>query len=105
MNKLRGVILPKKWLEFDEIKDKVAYPTSQNKIEQLEKYIEVREQEIEELQDRIDKAIDFLESMDYCGQEDYFCDKTTVDEDPNGNNNSYYDSAEKLYKILKGDNK
>ena len=58
---------------------------------------------IEELQDRIDKAIDFLESMDYCGQEDYFCDKTTVDADPNGNNNSYYDSAERLYKILKGE--
>ena len=58
---------------------------------------------IEDLQGRIDKAIDFLESMDYCGQEDYFCDKTTVDEDPDGNNNSYYDSAERLYKILKGE--
>lgn len=32
-----------------------------NKIEQLEKYIEVREQEIEQLQDRIDKTIDILE--------------------------------------------
>jgi hypothetical protein len=58
-----------------------------------------------ELEDRIDKAIDFLESMDYCGKEDYFVDKTTVDKDPCGNDNSYYDSAERLYKILKGDNK
>ena len=33
----------------------------ENKIEQLEKYIEVREQEIEELQDRIDKAIEIIE--------------------------------------------
>ena len=55
MNKLRGVTLPKKWLTFDEIKDKATYPTSQNKIEQLEKYIEVREQEIEELNNIIDE--------------------------------------------------
>jgi hypothetical protein len=33
----------------------------ENKIEQLEKYIEVREQEIGELQDRIDKVIYDLE--------------------------------------------
>ena len=60
MNKLRGVTLPKKWLTFDEIKDKVTYPTSQNKIEQLEKYIEVREQECDDLQDRIDKAVEYI---------------------------------------------
>lgn len=34
----------------------------ENKIEQLEKYIEVREQEIEELQNRIDKAIEYIEN-------------------------------------------
>lgn len=41
----------------------------ENKIEQLEKYIEVREQEIEELQERIDKAIEYIEKYkteDYC---------------------------------------
>lgn len=56
----------------------------------------------EELQNRIDKAIDFLESMDYCGQEDYFCDKKTVDKDPCGNNNSFYDSLERAINILQG---
>ena len=34
----------------------------ENRIEQLEKYIEIREQEIEELQNRIDKAINILET-------------------------------------------
>ena len=64
MNKLR-VILPKKWLTFDEIKDKVTFPTNQNKIEQLEKYIEVKEQECDDLQDRIDEAIKFIENYDW----------------------------------------
>lgn len=41
----------------------------ENRIEQLEKYIEVREQEIEELQNRIDKTIKYIEKYkteDYC---------------------------------------
>ena len=33
----------------------------ERKIEQLEKYIEVKEQECDELQDRIDKAIEYTE--------------------------------------------
>ena len=90
----------KKNKELEERRKKDKYLISGLSIESKEK-----QDIIIKLVERIDKAIDFLESMDYCGKEDYFCDKTTVDEDPDGNNNSYYDSAERLYKILKGDNK
>lgn len=63
----------------------------ENKIEQLEKYIEVREQEIEELQDKIDKAIAYLESNEHtCNYVDIY---------------NYALREEDLLNILKGDNK
>ena len=98
MNKLRGVTLPKKWLTFDEIKDKVAYPTAQNKIEQLEKYIEVKEQECDDLQDIIDKAIEDLEKTKELNDKHILArDNVIIHLD--------IDHIEYLLNILKGDNK
>ena len=45
------------------------------------------------LQSKIDKAIEFVESMEYCGQEDYFYDKKS--KDPCGNDNTFNDSKNK----------
>lgn len=53
------------------------------------------------LQSKIDKAIEFVESMEYCGQEDYFYDKKS--KDPCGNDNTFNDSKNKLLDILKED--
>ena len=55
---------------------------------------------INNLQSKIDKTIEFVESMEYCGQEDYFYDNKS--EDPCGNN-TYNDSKNKLLSILKED--
>lgn len=54
---------------------------------------------INNLQSKIDKAIEFVESMEYCGQEDYFYDNKS--EDPCGNDNTFNDSKNKLLDILK----
>lgn len=54
---------------------------------------------INNLQSKIDKAIEFVESMEYCGQEDYFYDKKS--KDPCGNDNTFNDSKYKLLDILK----
>ncbi len=53
------------------------------------------------LQSKIDKATEFVESMEYCGQEDYFYDKKS--KDPCGNDNTFNDSKNKLLSILKED--
>ena len=53
------------------------------------------------LQSKIDKAIEFVESMEYCGQEDYFYDNKS--KDPCGNDNTFNDSKNKLLDILKED--
>ena len=61
-----------------------------------------QEEEIERLNNIIKKAIDFVESMEYCGQEDYFYDLKAEDEC--GNDNTFNDSKYKLLEILdKGD--
>lgn len=52
-------------------------------------------------ENKIDKAIEFVESMKYCGQEDYFYDNKS--EDPCGNDNTFDDSKNKLLDILKED--
>jgi hypothetical protein len=57
--------------------------------------------EIDNLQSKIDKAIEFVESMEYCGQEDYFYDNKS--KDPCGNDNTFNDSKNKLLDILKED--
>ena len=54
---------------------------------------------ITNLQSKIDKAIEFVESMKYCGYEDYFYDNKT--NDPCGNDNTFNDSKNKLLDILK----
>lgn len=54
-----------------------------------------------DLQSKIDKAIEFVESMEYCGQEDYFYDNKS--NDPCGNDNTFNDSKNKLLSILKED--
>lgn len=46
----------------------------------------------------IKEAIDFVESMEYCGQEDYFYDLKAEDEC--GNDNTFNDSKHKLLEIL-----
>lgn len=51
------------------------------------------------LQSKINKAIEFVESMKYCGQEDYFYDNKS--KDPCGNDNTFNDSKNKLLDILK----
>ena len=56
---------------------------------------------IDNLQSKIDKAIEFVESMEYCGQEDYFYDNKS--KDPCGNDNTFNDSKNKLLDILKED--
>lgn len=56
---------------------------------------------INNLQSKIDKAIEFVESMEYCGQEDYFYDNKS--KDPCGNDNTFNDSKNKLLDILKED--
>ena len=56
------------------------------------------EKEIERLNNIIKKAIDFVESMEYCGQEDYFYDLKAEDEC--GNDNTFNDSKYKLLEIL-----
>ena len=57
--------------------------------------------EIDNLQSKIDKAIEFVESMEYCGQEDYFYDNKS--KDPSGNDNTFNDSKNKLLDILNED--
>ena len=57
------------------------------------------EQKANNLQSKIDKAIEFVESMGYCGQEGYFYDKKS--KDPCGNDNTFNDSKYKLLDILK----
>lgn len=58
---------------------------------------------VNNLQSKIDKAIEFVESMEYCGQEDYFYDNKS--KDPCGNDNTFNDSKNKLLDILKGSDK
>ena len=72
----------------------------ENKIEQLEKYIEVREQEIEELNNIIDKAIEHInktiEFEKNCGFNYWEYD---------GGCSEYIEMVEKTLDILQGDNK
>ena len=72
----------------------VYFSLSDNDIRILLTYIDV-------LQSKIDKAIEFVESMEYCGQEDYFYDNKS--KDPCGNDNTFNDSKNKLLDILKED--
>ena len=55
--------------------------------------------EIERLNNIIKETIDFVESMEYCGQEDYFYDNKS--KDACGNDNTFNDSKNKLLNILK----
>ena len=64
-------------------------------------YVSNLENKINNLQSKIDKAIEFVESMEYCGQEDYFYDNKS--KDPCGNDNTFNDSKNKLLDILKED--
>ena len=69
--------------------------------ENLNKQIEEQDKEIERLNNIIKETIDFVESMEYCGQEDYFYDLKAKDEC--GNDNTFDDSKHKLLEILKGE--
>ena len=60
-------------------------------------------EEIERLHSIIKEVRDFVESMEYCGQEDYFYDLKAQDEC--GNDNTFDDSKHKLLEILKGSDK
>jgi chromosome segregation ATPase len=86
----------------------------ENKIEQLEKYIEVREQECDELQDRvdflidrndekedrIDKAIEYINKFESIKAYYEYTDEDGYDE------YNYDDDFKKdILNILKGDNK
>ena len=51
----------------------------------------------------IKEARDFVESMEYCGQEDYFYDLKT--QDHCGNDNTFNDSKHKFLEILDKENK
>lgn len=64
----------------------------------LNQYIELS-RDYDYLQSKIDKAIEFVESMKYCGQEDYFYDNKS--EDSCGDDNTFDDSKNKLLDILK----
>lgn len=64
-------------------------------------YLDYIKKHINNLQSKIDKAIEFVESMEYCGQEDYFYDNKS--KDPCGNDNTFNDSKNKLLDILKED--
>ena len=48
---------------------------------------------------RLNNAIDFVDSMEYCGQEDYFNDR--IANDPDGNSSNFEGSKNELLKILK----
>lgn len=65
------------------------------------KAVEYRLQELERYKNIIDKTINFIESMEYCGQEDYFYDEQALD--PCGNDNTFEESKTKLLDILKGE--
>ena len=72
----------------------------ENKIEQLEKYIEVREQEIEELQEKIDKAVEYINKFESIKAYYEYTDEDGYDE------YNYDDDFKKdILNILKGDNK
>ena len=60
-----------------------------------------QQQELERYKNIIDKTINFIESMEYCGQEDYFYDEQALD--PCGNDNTFEQSKTKLLDILKGE--
>ena len=60
--------------------------------------IKEQQEEIERLNNIIKETIDFGESMEYCGQEDYFYDLKAKDEC--GNDNTFDDSKHKLLEIL-----
>ena len=63
----------------------------ERKIEQLEKYIEVKEQECNELQDKIDRAIEYLkDNACYTDNNDFVDDLR-------------YDCCKDLLNILKGE--
>ena len=51
-----------------------------------------------QLENIIKEVRDFVESMEYCGQEDYFYDLKAKDEC--GNDNTFNDSKYKLLEIL-----
>ena len=59
--------------------------------------------ERDRLNNIIKETIDFVESMEYCGQEDYFYDLKAKDEC--GNDNTFDDSKHNLLEILKGSDK
>ena len=74
-------------------------------ITNLQKENELRQQDINNLTYQLAKekeikrkAIEFVKSMEYCGQEDYFYDYMA--NDPCGNDNTFDDSKEKLLNIL-----
>jgi hypothetical protein len=77
--------------------------TKKDVITELLKRISNIEFEVEERDRRIDKAIEFVESMEYMGYEDYFYDLKA--NDINGNDNCFEDSQRKLLSILKGEDK
>jgi hypothetical protein len=60
--------------------------------------LEEKDKEIERLNNIIKEVRDFVESMEYCGQEDYFYDLKT--QDHCGNDNTFNDSKHKLLEIL-----
>ncbi len=62
-----------------------------------------RDNDINYLKKIIKEARDFVESMEYCGQEDYFYDLKT--QDHCGNDNTFNDSKHKLLEILDKENK
>ena len=75
-----------------------TYQQLQFEITKLNTDIFLKDKEIERLNNIIKKAIDFVESMEYCGQEDYFYDLKAEDEC--GNDNTFNDSKYKLLEIL-----
>lgn len=86
----------------DGYKIQEEIPSSQVKELRLNSYsAKLLSNYINNLQSKIDKAIEFVESMEYCGQEDYFYDKNS--KDPCGNDNTFNDSKNKLLSILKED--
>lgn len=82
---------------MNNMETKVSVKDIPEVIEQLQK----AEEKIYNLQSKMDKAIEFVKSMEYCGQEDYFYDNKS--KDPCGNDNTFNDSKNKLLSILKED--
>ena len=82
-------------LEIANARAEILLMCGSETLKVIDKYYK---QQLESYENMRKETIEFVESMEYCGQEDYFYDNKA--KDPCGNDNTFNDSKNKLLNIL-----